>query len=647
MNLTTLRTTLVWGLALSLLVLLPSCDSLRPDLEVENENEPSRSEVLGTPQDVEGIASGLWRGYWGAYQWYGYGQMLSTMSDTYSCNWANFAMNRMSSEPRVQWNNSSAYSYAYSTETPWFSGYSVISNTADILNAISDLGEGEFEAAGIDDTRLKAYSNFIMGLVYGKLAASFDRAFLVDETTPLEDVARGEVELELAQYPAVTDFAIEKLNKAQEFAQQGHSPIPDTWIWGNTITDQQLILLANSYKARTAVTTARSTDERSSLSHVGASWSDVKTWVENGIESTGYSGQFSAQTIEYSCRDINCPGQYDIPNSRSKTTPAGFAPISQEGFGTDGLDVNKWAATQSNTWARADYRMIGPADVSNDADDCQGGFSGDDGKNSCPKEYINTLEGGNWSNSMAPFVTETPDRRISGPDGPRDHGKYFDFVGTALDAFPPARGSYHYSDRTYVRYQYHPEDGGPSGPMYVLTKPEMDLYKAEAILNDNSLGTMEEVADLINNTRVEQGELPPAEASTPVGSIEDPPNPLPGWPTETPTLWSMLKYEFHIETMVSSHGLNFFTRRAWGQLVEGTPLHLPIPARELNTLQKQLYTFGGVGGRCSAGNPTNCFGGGGGGSSGSKSLSGIDVNQLQSVLGQIPGTRIESPGGVR
>ncbi|MFB6099544.1 MAG: hypothetical protein ABEK84_10625 [Salinibacter sp.] len=645
MNFTTLRTALVWGVALSFLVLLPSCDSIRPDLDVENKNQPSRAQVLGTPADVEGIASGLWRNYWGTYQSWGYAPLLETMADTYSCNWANYGMNRMSSQPRVKWKNSSAYAYANSTEGPWFDGYTVISNAADILKSIDRLGKSEFKAEGVNVNRLKAFSNFMMGLVYGKIAANFDRAFLVDGNTNLEAVATGQKELKLQKYGKVTDFSLKKLNKAIQFAKQGSFEIPPTWIWGLTITDQQLVYLANSFKARIAAMTARTPKERMDLGHSQmASWSKVKTWIENGLEATGYSGQFRARTVEYTCRDINCPNAFNIPNTRKKTTPAGFAPISRGGFGTSGIDVLKWMSTQSNTWARADYRMIGPADVSNDKDDCVGAAgndgSGDDGEISCYQEWQNTPVA-----DRLPYVTETTDRRIQGPKGPKDHGTFFDFVGTALTAFPPARGTYHYSDRTFVRYQYHPENQGPSAgePMTYLTKPEMDLLKAEAILHMN--GNTSTVAKLINNTRDENGKLPKATGDTPVGSIQDAPDPLPGYPGGKPSLWSMLKYEFHIETMSTASGLNFYARRGWGDLIKGTPLHFPIPERELNTLQKQVYTFGGVGGRCSAGNPTNCFGGSGGGSS--SSLSGVNKSMLKTFLGRRPPVRSNAKGQVK
>jgi hypothetical protein len=74
----------------------------------------------------------------------------------------------------------------------------------------------------------------------------------------------------------------------------------------------------------------------------------------------------------------------------------------------------------------------------------------------------------------------------------------------------------------------------------------------------------------------------------------------------------MLKHERVIETWGTSAGVNFFVKRGWGDLREGMQLHYPVPGSELETLGETLYTFGGQDGRCSAGNPTNCIGGGGG-----------------------------------
>jgi hypothetical protein len=140
----------------------------------------------------------------------------------------------------------------------------------------------------------------------------------------------------------------------------------------------------------------------------------------------------------------------------------------------------------------------------------------------------------------------------------------------------------------YVDYA----DNNANGPMPVMEKAEMDLLKAESILQRGLSDRYGEAADLINNTRVERGELAPASANNAVGTINDPPNPLaPG----SVTLWSMLKYEFNLETMLSAGGLNYHTDRAWGDLVSGTPRQFPIPGQILLLQGRPLYTFGGQG----------------------------------------------------
>ena len=56
-----------------------------------------------------------------------------------------------------------------------------------------------------------------------------------------------------------------------------------------------------------------------------------------------------------------------------------------------------------------------------------------------------------------------------------------------------------------------------------------------------------------------------------------------------------MKYEKRIETFQTAAGIAYFDDRGWGDLVTNTPIHFPIPGRELETLGLQQYTFGGGG----------------------------------------------------
>ncbi len=226
-------------------------------------------------------------------------------------------------------------------------------------------------------------------------------------------------------------------------------------------------------------------------------------------------------------------------------------------------DGEKWWSplhdiASRETWNRSDYRLIGPADTS-----------------------------GNYTAWLATPVQDrnyitihTDDRRVTG-GGPTQDGLYFRYYGEC--SFRPDRGTYHFSYYHSYRFLDYYQSGGV-GFSPLISEVEMDLLRAEAELR---LGSTQAAADLINRTRVNVGELPPADDSH-VGHPDDP-------RTIHGSLWAMLKYEKGIETLQMQLGVAWFDRRGWGTLVPGTPLHFPIPARELEIMGMANYTFGGGG----------------------------------------------------
>lgn len=638
-------TLLRYSLLLVMPVLLLGCDGLQ-DLEVQNENNPNRSRALATPSDLESLASGTFDNFHGGTQGFpSAAHAMAVGASTHKSSWGNFSMRDHGREPAIEFNNSPSYNYASHFEDPYFDNYTGISNAVDVLASIGD-GEDQvapsaFEQAGAA-ARARAFAKFNMGLSYLYLGAMYDRGALLDETEEFQ----GE---EFVPWSQVIDFGVQKLNEARQIAQNNEFTIPsnDQWFFNTEMSSTELAQLAQSMKAKYVTLAARTPEQRSSLSYPGGvsySWDDVYNWIESGMEASGYSGAF---------------GPVDYPGD-----PAGFIPVS-------GASDTKFhshlfygqSSASADTWARSDYRSIGPAQTN----ECEGyedlaePISGIEQRPTCYDEWKSTLDEN--PNQVLPYKTESPDRRIQGANdqtcgdlagtragfgadactvGGQDFsdkviasdGKYHGFRGRsgAVDTdgdgevdepsaeplngpFPIDRGTWFYSDRGFDRFfGYNSGRFGAviAGPMPHTLKAEMDLLKAEAILQGASSGSMSDVVDLINNTRVENGELPPAETSDDPGSMSDPQNPLKD---EGATLWSMLKHERVIETWGTSAGVNFFIKRGWGDLREGMQLHYPVPGSELETLGETIYTFGGVGGRCSVGNPTNCIGGGGSGES--------------------------------
>jgi len=116
-------------------------------------------------------------------------------------------------------------------------------------------------------------------------------------------------------------------------------------------------------------------------------------------------------------------------------------------------------------------------------------------------------------------------------------------------------------------------DGTGYDPMY--TRQMNDLLWAEGLLRSG--GSAAQAAALINNSRVGRGGLPPLTGAE-----------------GTAALLTALQYEQDIEFM-GQGATPFFNRRRIDALVTGTPRHMPVPAKELDVLVREIYTFGGPG----------------------------------------------------
>jgi hypothetical protein len=250
---------------------------------------------------------------------------------------------------------------------------------------------------------------------------------------------------------------------------------------------------------------------------------------------------------------------------------ADFAPVAQLDILVD--DWKRLLARLRTTgrpsdFGRPSYWLVGPADSTN-------GY----------RTWITTP-----IDNRQPFQIRTRDRRIQGAGGPSTPGKYIGYNLNNL--FAVSRGTWRFSHYYYLRYGTGLT--WQSGPQPVVTVAEMDLIKAEGLIR---LGRAAEAVALINKTRVANGELPPVTVAGPPDQPGCVPRKLDG---SCGSLWDALRYEKLIE-LVGVNGItSYFDARGWQTLPQDTPIHFPIPGRELATLQLPNYTFGGPGGQGSA-----------------------------------------------
>ena len=511
------------------------------DLMVENDNSPDNSQVLADPDDVVNLVGSSFADFWRANVGAN-GQMpLTAIADELSYSWGNFAGRYLSSEPRVAFDNSPTFAYAAAMKAPWDNNYLAISNTSDAL-AIINADESAFE----DAAKLKAFALFIQGLSHGYVALRYDQGFTVDEHADLTALA-------LKPYPEVMAFALQKLEASIEIAQANEFTIPaaDDWIFGLTVTNEDLERLAHSFMARFIASVGRWPTERAS-----ADWEAIIRHAEQGITED-------------------------------------WAPIGNDS-GTLEWDPSKAWGQEGRSWSRADYHTIGPADAS-------GGFQQwldtpvaernvfdihtADRRIVGPQNGMETIVAGEQRDRAGAHVAGTV------LTYPRNSGTDFEYWGVT-GPFPPNRGTYHFSSHTHKRYRAY-LDTGNNGPMVQFKVTELDMLIAEGLLRTG--GSAARVADLINKTRVERGHMNPASASDPVGSPDDAQS-----PADDASLWAKLKHEKNIECYLAAAGRAYFDKRGWGDLTSGTPVHFAVPGEELEVLEMPIYTLGGIDGEDAA-----------------------------------------------
>lgn len=503
----------------------------------ENPNNPDREDALSNPGDVESLIGGsffaAWRGWMHRNPATGTAMGSSMLRSPYSYGCCRWV--DMGQEPRTEFKNQASGGYPFNTNA-WNDNYSALSSVRDGLQAIDD----GLDIGTEDRTkRALAFGKFVQGWATMHIAVIFDRGFVITEHTDLQSGTP-----ELQSYQTLRDSALKFYDRAIEIAQDTRFTLPSNWVKGNAFNSQEFVRLVRSMKVRAWTMTPRSMEERRDVSNGGiVDWGKVAELARTGLRE-----------------DLVIAG--------------------------DGIGFNSWGMWSlrqpfqgQSPWGRVSYYHLGPADNSGEFD-----------------EWLAIRP---EKENPDFFEIETQDKRIVGEPGQgnwRSQGKYFDYTGYGFG-----------SPYAMIRYTTPPRDvrddsygdftgSNQAGPLVVMDHSEMDLMEAEALLRTQASGAKQQVAELINNSRVDVGELPPATSANPVGSPDDRHgNGSPSQGYNQVSLWSMLKYEFYLETMFSVGTIKWSHARGWKDLVKGTPIHFPIPASELSALEKELYTFGGGG----------------------------------------------------
>lgn len=501
------------------------------DLDVANLQDPGRDQVLVTPGDIESLIAGSYNTWYNGTYHYDNTFWASNASFQSISTAANFGNIDHSGIPRTPIMNQTSYG-DYGDVVE-----RVWSRSYRALAAVADglrtMNDDPSIGEAIDEERIRAFGKMVQGIGHATLAVWYDQGFVVDETT---NTAEPQTRV---SYEEMLNAAMGYFDEAISLASANTFEIPAQWM-SQDVPSDELVQIIYSLKAVFRASVPRTADE-------AVNWQAVLSDLGNG---TSYTMDADWTSIWYN-------GAFDV------------------GGGPNG-------------WGADNYFVIGMADQSGDYQQWL----------SAPVADRTAWFGAGQDDD--PFLIQTPDTRF--PTGTTiaeqeaNPGEYY--VIPREDTWDydvsehftrPARGTWRWS------YYYYPTSWnywfGIDFDVPMLSEGELTLLEAEALL---ATGEEAAAAELINVSREAHG------LSTVDPTLADDGNTscVPKLPDGScGDIWEMLKWEKRLETRnIGLFGLSWFwDGRRWGDLYKGTPLQLPIPAGEAETLQFESYTFGGCG----------------------------------------------------
>jgi len=525
------------------------------DLNISNPNDPDKIRSLGQPSGLQQLLGGAVRTWVETRENY-YVMPLNAQADNYTASWNNAAMRFYSSVGsdcpiRCGWTNSSTAPEAAggpTVEVLWYGYYNVLTTANAVLNGIETLHVCFDDDCSVDSTltqRNKAVARMLQGMSLAGIAMIYDQGFVVDETTDLS----APKNLPFSTRQEVRDAALAKLNQAYTEAGVAVWNTDPTWSGigsGTAYTNVQIQKLIRTMQAELIAMFPRNSAE-----NTAADWAAVTNYASQGISSgTPFTYQYYIDQTTREC-GVACIKTWgnSVSTERVDTRVAAILTTNHQ---------DPWPAPNGNP---------------------------------CPTVSADKRVG---DGTYGPASNDNYNQ--VGITNPATANAGTDYACAGVAIFPPARGSYHQSNLSHVRYHWlayrgedlPADDGTGQDPLY--TTQMNDLLWAEGLIRSG--GNPVTAANLINNSRVTRGGLAALTGAE-----------------GTPALIAALQYEQEIEFM--GQGVDpFFNRRRSGYnapagggrpayvdgLITGTPRHMPVPAKELDILTRAVYTFGGPSG---------------------------------------------------
>jgi hypothetical protein len=352
---------------------------------------------------------------------------------------------------------------------------------------------------------------------------------------PIIDETTGPGTPAFVGYAALGEAAMGYLDQAIAAATAGSFVVPSTWMFVEEpgLDAARLATVARSFKARIRAGMARSPAERAAVN-----WAQVLADAQSGITT-----------------DLN----YAFDRFEHRFNGALYYTLAE-------------------TWSQLNYFVHGMADQS-------GAYQS--------WMALPVADRHPYLDGQVPVAIVTPDTRF--PRGAtlalQRQSPGTRFIATpehlvATHWFRPERGTWRWS---FYRDARSAEATAWNGVSPDITMHEMRLLAAEAHYRTGNLAA---AVALINVTRSAAGLSPTDASGTNVDCVPRLPDGQCGG------LFEMLKWEKRLMAGHNNGSFNagwYFDSRGWGDLMEGTILHLPVPYTVATEHGLPVMNFGGVG----------------------------------------------------
>ena len=518
------------------------------NLEVKNLNNPDLGRVYAVPSGVEGVISTLYRTYHQATQ--GSAEGLNSQSKVMALESygqvANFGMALRAGIPRVFIDNNRGNQVATGNNTNWSSLSRLMRTSATVAQAV-DAYKARGATLGNDarDQRARSFAFFANGIAMGTLALGYDSIAIATPQTPSSAIP------EFVSPAEAAAEAIKVLDSAQAIITApgvdgvADAGIPADWMGGTGLSTAQYVQLIRSYKAKFRAGVARSTAERAAVD-----WAAVIADAAAGI------------TADHQINLNPTTGWSSGLDAGTFQTSASWHQIS--------LFYNGMADTSGayQTWVARPLATRVGMDVVIQTPDTR-----------WPSGATRAAQ---FANSGLPLPAG---RYIANRDPGQDQPDNSNPWGTSQ-----------YDHRRWFAIA----NANGVGTYTFISRQEIAMLQAEGLIRTNQATA---AMALINASRTANGLAAFTDPNTPPGGTACVPR-LPNG--NCGDLLEAMKYEKRMETQLTGYMQWFVDSRGWGDLVQGTSLHWPVPNQEMDTRNKPFYNMPSTG--TLAGAPVGTYG---------------------------------------